>query len=138
MEKQEILKSRKSDPDTDSWYEYLWRAEQETPNRLEDAAKFLATMISVSLTLFLAVGKNSFEKHLDSPVIKMAVVFWILSLVSSFWVMFPYRYRYVSHSVQSIKEMNSRIVKTKYRLLVLSLSLFFIGLGILGYFFFLP
>jgi len=45
MEEKEIIKSKKSAPDTRSWYEYIWREKQETPKRLEDAAKFLVTMI---------------------------------------------------------------------------------------------
>ncbi len=138
MEEPQIVKSRKTAPDTDSWYEYIWKTEQETPNRLEDTAKFLATMISLSLTLFLAMGKSSFETALDSPLLKIATVSWMLSLIIAFWVMFPRRYQYVSHAVESFKEMNGRIAKRKYRLLITSIALYLASLGILGYFFFLP
>ena len=61
MTQEKIIKSRKSIPDTRSWYEFFWREKQETPNRIEDAAKFVATMISISLTIFLAIGKTAFK-----------------------------------------------------------------------------
>ncbi len=137
MEEPELLKSKKPAPDTQSWYEYIRKAEQETANRLEDAAKFLATMISVSLTLFLAVGKTGFEKYQDCPSIKVSVILWIGSLLFSFFVLFPCRYKYVSQSVQSIKDMSRRIVRVKYWLLLASLVLYSGALGILVGVFFL-
>ena len=48
-------KSRKILPEETRWLEHLRRLEQDIPNRIEDAAKFLATMISVSLSFFLAM-----------------------------------------------------------------------------------
>ena len=135
MDDSEILKSRKSAPDTKSWFEYLWRTKQETPNRLEDAAKYLATMISISLSIFLAIGKPSFE-NCASAILKLSMVAWVLALVISFFVLFPARYRYFSESVQSIKQMHQKILMTKYILLVLSLVLFLFSLTTLTIMFF--
>ncbi|MCZ6819880.1 MAG: hypothetical protein O7G31_10380, partial [Calditrichaeota bacterium] len=42
-----------------SWLKHLWKTEQDIPNRLEDAAKFLATMISISFSFFIAIGKTA-------------------------------------------------------------------------------
>jgi hypothetical protein len=135
MEEQNILKSRKTAPDTRSWYEHIWREKQETPKRLEDAAKFLASMISISLSIFLAIGKTAFENSRGSFLIKLSLILWLLSLIVSFSVLFPWRYKYVSESVKSIKEMNQRVARDKYALLILSLVLFLSALSILAYLF---
>lgn len=136
MTEPEPRQSKPSPPDTQSWYEYIWRAEQETPNRLEDAAKFLATMISISLTLFLAIGQSSFQNIRGSAPLMAAVVLWLLSLLFAFWVLFPHRYRYAGRSLQSIKDMQRRVVRRKYRLLLASLALFGLALVILALVFF--
>ncbi len=133
MDEPEKSKSRIPPPDTDSWYEYIWKAQQETPNRLEDAAKFLAGMISISLSIFLAVGKTAFDKCADSAAIKGAVLLWLLSLVFSFLVLFPWRYKYVSVDVKNIKAVHRRIVKNKYILLIMSSTFFWGALGVLGW-----
>lgn len=135
MEQEKMIKGRKSAPDTQSWYEYIWHEKQQAVNRIEDAAKFLATMISVSLTIFLAIGKTAFEKSQDSFLIKLSVLLWILSLLVSFFVLFPWRYRYVSISVSSIKEMHQKVIRDKYILLILGLVLFLLALSILAFLF---
>ncbi len=136
MDEPKKSKSKIPAPDTDSWYEYIRKEQQETPNRLEDAAKFLAGMISISLSIFLAVGKAAFEKCADSAGIKAAVVLWILSLVFSFLVLFPWRYKYVSVDVKNIKAVHRRIVYNKYVLLIMSSTFFLASLVILGWLFF--
>ena len=74
MDQPEVIKSSTSSPDTKSWFEYTWKEQQETPNRLEDAAKFMASIISISLTIFLAIGKSSFEKYQASCSMKVAIL----------------------------------------------------------------
>ena len=135
MAEEKILKSKKTAPDTKSWYEYTWREKQETPNRLEDAAKFLSTMISISLSIFLAIGKKSFENSGNNFLIKLSVLLWILSLLVSFLVLFPWRYRYSSILVNSIKEMHQKVVRDKYGLLIISTVLFVAALSILVFLF---
>ena len=136
MNKPKTIKSSKPSPDTRSWLEYTWQEEQDTPNRLEDAAKFLASMISISLTIFLAIGKSALKANETSWSIKAALVMWLISLLASFFVLFPWRYRYVSESVQSIKAMHRRVVFVKRLLLVISLVLFLASLSILAFLFF--
>ncbi len=135
MKEEEVIKSKQSAPDTKSWYEYIWREKQETPNRLEDAAKFLATMISISLSIFLAIGKTSFENYQNKTPLKISIILWILSLLVSFFVLFPWRYSCSSTSVNSIKEMHQKVVRNKYWLLIASLVLFLTALSILAYLF---
>ena len=42
-------------PEDTSWREHKWAEQQKVPERIEDAAKFLATMISISLTISIKV-----------------------------------------------------------------------------------
>jgi Serpentine type 7TM GPCR chemoreceptor Srv len=137
MDKIKTIKSEPPSPDTKSWYDYIYKAEQETPNRIEDAAKFLATMISVSLSIFLAIGKSTFENYTGSFPIRLSVVVWIASLLLSFVVLFPQKYRYSGESVESIKEMHRKIIRRKRFLLTASFLLFLTALCTLAYQFFL-
>jgi len=131
----ERVQGEPAPPDTKSWYEHLWKSRQETPARLEEAAKFLSGVISITLTLFLTVGKSSFEDvGLRGPA-GAAAILWLLSLVLCLFVIFPFRYRYCGQSVQSIKDMHAKIVRTKYRLLRASVFQFLLALAILVYVF---
>jgi len=132
MDEPQIIDSRIPAPDTKSWYAYIWQEQQQSPNRLEDAAKFLASMISISLTIFLAVGKTAFENIARHGPVKVAVVLWLVSLLFSFFVLFPWRYRFVSESIQSIKAMHQKVVRVKRVLLILSLVLFLAALTLLA------
>ncbi len=136
MNEAKNVKGKFPSPDTKSWYEYVWKAQQETPNRLEDAAKFLAGMISISLSIFLAADKTAFAKYSDSMALKAAILLWFLSLLFSFLVLFPWRYKYVSESVKNIKDMHRKIVRRKYVLLIMSSTFFLGALGMLGWLFF--
>lgn len=129
-------KSKAPAPDTKSWHDYMLKTRQETPMRLEDAAKFLATMISLSLTLFLAIGKTAFESTAVTPALKAAVALWLLAALAAFAVMFPGKYHYVSQSAQSIKAAHQKIITTKKTLLFISLGLYLIALAILSWVFF--
>jgi hypothetical protein len=136
-DKPEIIKGKPSAPDTKSWFEYIWKEKQQTPNRLEDAAKFLAGMISISLSIFLAIGESAFENYETSCTIKAAVILWLFSLLVSFFVLFPWRYSFISDSVQSIKAMHRRVIRVKQVLLIISLLFFLAALTILAGLFFI-
>ncbi len=103
--------------------------------RLEDVAKFLVTMISISLSIFLAVGKASFEEPGNNILLKISLILWMLSLIVSFLVLFPWRYSYSGSSVGSIKEMHQKVVRGKYGLLIIGTALFLSALSILTYLF---
>jgi hypothetical protein len=134
---EKTLKSEPTAADTKSWYEHFWKAEQDIPNRLEDAAKFLATMISISFTLFLVVGKNSFENLQDLRLV-FAAGLWLVSLLAAFFVLFPLRYRYQPDSLESIKKMHRKVVIVKHTVLIISLGCFVAALIIVSFAFFKP
>jgi hypothetical protein len=100
-------------------------------NRLEEAAKFLATIAGLSLTVFITgvqAGRASSPQDLPA---RIAVVLWLVSLVVAILVVFPWHYRYHSQSVQSIKAMHRRVVRFKDLLLYLSALLYLAGLVLL-------
>jgi len=130
MEKEKVVKSKEPPKDAEAWFEYIGQEERKTPERLEDAAKFLATMIAISLSIFTAVVKAS-GVSLSTWSAKIALFAWLLSLLIAFLVLFPFRYRWVSTSVKSIKTMHARIVRIKWILLIASSFLFFAALCIL-------
>lgn len=131
MEKPKILKSRKPDPEARAWREYIVQVQQETPKRLEDAAKFLTTMISVSLTLILVIGRDTVAQVAEHSAVRLALICMLLALLLAFMVMFPWRYRYSSESSQSIKAMHYKVVRVKDTLLILSFCLFLLALATL-------
>jgi hypothetical protein len=135
MEDLKIIQSKPTDPDTEKWHDFLVKEQQETPKRLEDAAKALTGIISITLALFLSVGKSSFE---NSPgcIIKSALVAWLVSLVVAFVVTFPFAYRFPSGSTGKFREKHKVIVRNKYVLLILSTVLYVAALVLLAWRFF--
>jgi hypothetical protein len=130
MEEKKMVKSKEPPKDAEEWFEYISQEERRTPERLEDAAKFLATMIAISLSIFTAVSKAGGVLVFNWPA-RIALFAWLFSLLLAFLVLFPFRYRCLSTSVKSIKTMHARIVRIKWVLLILSSFLFFAALCIL-------
>jgi hypothetical protein len=130
MEEKKLVKSKEPPGDAEDWLEYIGQVDRKTPERLEDAAKFLATMIAISLSIFTAVTKAGGVLVFDWPA-RIALFAWLLSLLFAFLVLFPFRYRCISTGVKSIKAMHARIVRIKRVLLILSSFLFFAALCIL-------
>ncbi len=111
-----------------SWQEHRWAEAQKVPERIEDTAKFLATMISLSLTLALtlvekpiAVPKGAF------PTVLVALACWMLSILLAFLVLMPRHYRHVPDSTEDYRRMHKRVVNYKYGLLIFSVILFLGG-----------
>ena len=130
MEEKKLVKSKEPAKDAEEWLEYIGQVDRKTPERLEDAAKFLATMIAISLSIFTAVTKAGNISFINWPA-RIALFAWLLSLLFAFLVLFPFRYRCISTGVKSIKTMHARIVRIKWVLLILSSFLFFAALCIL-------
>ena len=130
MEEKKLVKSKEPPKDAEEWLEYIGQVDRKTPERLEDAAKFLATMIAISLSIFTAVTKAGGVLVFNWPA-RIALFAWLVSLLLAFLVLFPFRYRCISTSVKSIKTMHERIIRIKWVLLILSSFLFFAALCIL-------
>ena len=113
-------------PDTKSWFEYSWKLQQGVPERLEDAAKFLAVMISLSLTI-ISTALDQFKEKVFPPVfISIGLMLWLAALFFAFLVLFPRKYRFHSMSVESIKKTHALIICTKQVRLFIAVVLYFI------------
>jgi len=109
-----------SPPDTASWFEYSWELQQKVPERLEDAAKFLSVMISITLTIVTTAVKSN-------PVfVSFGLLSWLLALFLAFFVLFPRRYRFSSMSVESVKRTHALIIRRKQFYLLLATVLYFL------------
>jgi hypothetical protein len=132
MEKPEVIKGKFAAPDKQKWYDFQLREIQDTPKRYEDAAKFLSSMISISLAIFLSVsGKTGFREIGPFAWVITGLILWMVSLVLSFFVLFPFRYRFAADSIETFQRTHQKIVCVKRFLLILSLVFFFIALLIL-------
>lgn len=126
-----IIAAKKASEADQSWIKHQREVEQKTPERIEDAAKFLSGMISISLTIFLKLNPDGFKEMAGSGLLNAAVILWIFSLVCTFLVLFPAPYRYNDSSSASIKKMHKRVVKYKYWMLGLGAGFFIVALGVL-------
>jgi glucan phosphoethanolaminetransferase (alkaline phosphatase superfamily) len=127
------VKSTKTDPEKKKWHEFRIQEEQETPKRLEDAAKFLSSMISISLTIFLSViGKGGLASIGKREWIITVIFLWVASLVASFFVIFLFKYKFSKDSIATFIDAHKKIVKRKRILLIISTACYILALGLLG------
>lgn len=132
MEPVEQIKSQPSGIDKELWYRFQVQEQQEIPKRFERAAKFLVTIISISLTLFLSLtGKDAFTGGV-SIVLVVLLGCWFLSLSGAFFVLFPFRYKYSQHRVQSYIDAHQKIIKVKRFVLIISLLFYTLALFMLA------
>ncbi len=130
MEKKDVVETRLAGREVKIWIEYLQQAIRDTPGRLEDAAKYISTMIGISLTIFLAIVQSDGRFEITTSV-KVALLAWLFSLLLSFFVIFPFRYRCSSLSAKSIERMHRRIIRLKWSLLTTSALSYLAALTIL-------
>jgi hypothetical protein len=133
-EKTRVMKAQPAGPEKESWYMFRLKEEQETPARYEEAAKFLATMISISLTIFLSVSgiSGGISPGGAAKGVTVILIIWLVSLFCSFLVLFPFPYKFADASIDTFKDAHKKIVKNKRTLLKLSVGLYFIALFLLA------
>lgn len=108
------------------WQKYLQEQEAKEGERLEDAAKFLSGMISISLTIFLKLNARPGATLTEGYLASAVAVLWLLSLVAAFFVLFPFRYPIREEAPDSIQKMHHRMVWRKRCLLFVSTFCFFL------------
>lgn len=134
MSENQPIQAKKASPTTQKWHNFQLETQQKTPERLEEAAKFLTGTISLTLTIFL-IGDDKLLQNADKSVVGFIAISWLLSLLAAVLVIFPRYYRYRSDSAQSIQQTHTQVVNFKYILLVVSAALFFMALlGLVGVF----
>ena len=115
------------------WIEYQLKEKQDTLKRLEDTAKYLSGLASVSLTILLAPNKEAFRLFDCSWLLKTGILCWLISILFTLAVLFPFRYKYMENSAQSIRTMFKRTTALKYTLLILGTFFYMAGICITVY-----
>ncbi len=141
MENQEEsikLPGKKASEEDKSWHEFVRAQQQKEAERVEDAAKYLSGMIGIAFAIFLKTDADAFSHQASSGTVTWAAGLWLLSLCISFFIFFPWKYAYSTHSAESIRQMNRRTVRVKRSLLIASMALFFIALLLLAFVYFQP
>lgn len=136
MSNNESIQSQPAGPEKEAWHRHMQTVYKETPKRIEEAAKALTGIISITLALFLAIAKDSFEKNPET-LVQLAVVLWLLSLVAAFVVVFPKPYGVNLHSAAAYAKAHKRMIFFKYGFLLAAVVLFLIALSLLCYRFFI-
>lgn len=131
------IAGRFASPEKKAWREHLLKMRQEEPYRLEEAAKFLAGMISISLSILLDINENAFVGKSHLGWIATGIVLWLLSLLCAFLVLFPWKYAYSEDEALSLESMHRHIVRTKRGFLIAAALLFTAALGIMSVVYFL-
>lgn len=116
-----------------SWIEHQRKEKQEAPRRLEDIAKFLSGLFSVSLIIILSPYSEVLKANRTSGCLQLGVLCWLVSLLFTLAVIFPFRYRYISNSEISIREMHNKIVKVKFFCLLSGTLLYLAGISLIVY-----
>jgi hypothetical protein len=116
-----------------SWINWQQQEKQATLRRLEETAKYLSGLSSLSLTIMLGANKDALKLLSNSTSLKVGIVCWLASIVLTLAVVFPFRYNYVENSADSIRTMNNRISRAKFTLLVLGALLYIAGISLVAY-----
>jgi hypothetical protein len=116
-----------------SWIEYQRSESQGTLKRLEETAKYLSGLSSVSLTILLGPDHEIFKTLHDSNLLKVGIISWLLSILFTLAVVFPFRYSYIGNSFSSIRKMHQRIARLKFFFLILGSLLYLTGISLFAY-----
>jgi cation transport ATPase len=130
MSNSKPIPSTPAGPDTEKWYEHQQQEQKDTPKRLEEAAKVLVGIISITLAIFLSDTKNIYGANVSCTV-QTALALWLLSLIAAFIVVFPLPYRYTRGSIPAYQKSHQRAITLKYTLLILAALLFIATMALL-------
>jgi len=118
-------------PDEEAWHTFRRQSEQETPKRLEEAAKYLSGLVSIVFAIFLSAESGVFQKTASAGMTGFVCIVWLAALVATLFVIFPLHWRQVSQSAADIERVHRESVQFKYRLLALGVVLFLFGMVLL-------
>ncbi len=120
-------------PSDISWIEHQLKEKQNTLQRLEETAKYLSGLACVSLSIMVGPNDKLLSKLSDSATLKIGIISWLVSILFTLAVVFPFRYAYAENSADSIRKMTGRIARVKFALLILGVLFFIIGISLLSY-----
>jgi len=116
-----------------SWIEYQRTESQGTLKRLEETAKYLSGLSAISLTIILGPDHEIFKALHHSGWLKAGMISWLLSIVLTLAVVFPFRYGYIANSYTSIRKMHRKIARLKLAFLIVGTLLYLVGISILAW-----
>ena len=76
------LPTRPATPEEESWYTWRRADEQETPKRLEEAAKFCTGLYAITYAILLGSDADAL-KNASENNLKLVAGLWLVSLVSA-------------------------------------------------------
>lgn len=129
------LPTRPPTPEEEAWHVWRRADEQDTPKRLEEVAKFCTGLYGITYAILLGSDANAL-RYANENTLKLVAGLWLVSLVAAFVVIFPLPWAYRSDSATSIAAMHRRVVRFKYRALMLSAGLYLFALGVLTWLYF--
>ena len=125
------LQGRPAAPDAKAWLDYVVKLKQDAPGRYEDAAKFLAGIISLTITI-LFTAYDRLGVLMPMPYIMFVLLLvWLAALLCAFWVMFPKSYGVSGREVEKIKAMQEQIIRFKKRAFGWAVWLYVVPLAVL-------
>jgi Na+/melibiose symporter-like transporter len=127
------IKAEPATPEEISWIEHQRKESQGTLKRLEEVAKYLSGLSSVSLAVMLGPSSDIFKELRHTAGLKIGITCWLVSIIFTLIVVFPFRYRYASNSASSIREMYKKITSIKFTLLLFGTLFFLVGIVIVTY-----
>ena len=116
-----------------SWIEYQRSESQGTLKRLEETAKYLSGLSSISLTIILGPNHDIFKTLQNTSLLKAGMISWLLSILFTLVVVFPFRYRYIGNSFSSIRHTHQKIARLKFAFLILGAILYLTGISLVVY-----
>lgn len=125
-----IIKATKTTDKEKAWLAYQQKVEEETPQRLEEVAKFLSGIFSIVLAIFL-IGDSQLLENLPTSATRYVSIAWLLSLLMVLLVLFPRNYALIDTSAESIEKSHKKVVTWKYILLLIATAMFFSGFVVL-------
>lgn len=134
MEEEKVQQARPAPEDWETWKEYRLKLRKESPDRLENGAKQLVTLITLAIAIYGALGVEKLQAlPLHSQLlIKLALFLWLLSAFGALWVVVPSYYDLTPNDTKSVKDLLDEIISSKRKRLNWSLWLFGAGIVALG------
>ena len=130
MSEEQTHTGRPAGPEKEKWRDFQLAEQQKTPERMENAAKAIGGIISITLTLLLSLLSDK-DKAFQLEHFSLVVILWLGAVVLAFFVIFPFPYRYSTLSINSFRKAHHRAGRVKYVLLVISAMAYLVGMGFL-------
>lgn len=126
-ENKNIPKGQTISPEEAAWLAHAQAEQQKSPDRVEEAAKYLAGIIAISLTIFIDKRPNNLADW-TTNWLTLAAILWMLATFLSLFVLFPFPYTYQQDNPDSIKAAFQKVARRKRAVLSIAVILFVIAL----------